>query len=48
VLNPLGIRRLGEFSDLTGAMRHAGWNRGKVAKVMGENWLRALREVWGD
>lgn len=48
VINPLGIRRIGEFRNLTGAMQRVGWGDAKIAKVMGGNWLRLLRDVWGE
>jgi membrane dipeptidase len=47
VVNPAGIRRLGDFPNLTAAMQRAGWREARIRKVMGENWLRLLREVWG-
>jgi membrane dipeptidase len=47
VINPLGIRTIGEFPNLTAAMEKAGWPEAKIRKVMGENWLRLLAEVWG-
>lgn len=45
--NPQGFRTIGEFPNLTAAMQRAGWPEAKIRKVMGENWLRVLREVWG-
>ena len=24
-----------------------GWPEAKVRKIMGKNWLRVLKEVWG-
>ena len=47
VVNPSGIRTLGEFPNLTAAMEKARWPEPKIRKVMGENWLRLLAEVWG-
>jgi membrane dipeptidase len=47
VVNPLGIRRIGEFPNLTAAMQRAGWSDSKIAQIMGQNWLRLLRDVWG-
>jgi membrane dipeptidase len=44
--NPRGIRKIGEFPNLTHAMERAGWPERKIRKVMGENWLRVLDEVW--
>jgi membrane dipeptidase len=48
VVNPLGIRTIGEFPNLTRAMEKAGWPEQKILRIMGENWLRLLREVWGE
>jgi membrane dipeptidase len=48
VVNPAGMRKLGEFPNLTAAMEHAGWPEAKIRKGMGENWLRLLAEVWGE
>jgi membrane dipeptidase len=48
VVNPAGIRTLGDFPNLTTAMEHAGWPEAKIRKVMGENWLRLLGDVWGE
>jgi len=47
IVNPAGIRTLGDFPNLTEAMHRAGWGEQKIAKVMGANWLRTLKDVWG-
>jgi membrane dipeptidase len=47
IQNPEGIRTIGDFPNLTATMKRAGWTDPKIRKVMGENWLRVLREVWG-
>jgi membrane dipeptidase len=47
VVNPRGIRRIGEFPNLTRAMEKARWPERRIRKVMGENWVRLLAEVWG-
>ena len=47
VVNPKGIRRIGDFPNLTAAMERARWAEPRIRKIMGENWLRVLREVWG-
>jgi membrane dipeptidase len=47
ISNPLGLQTLGEYPNLTEAMLRGGWSENKVRKIMGENWLRLLREVWG-
>ena len=48
VLNPQGIRTIGEFPNLTAAMQHAGWSTSRIARITGSNWLRVFKEVWGD
>ena len=47
VINPEGIRTIGEMPNLTAAMQRRGWREGRIRKVIGENWLRLLGEVWG-
>jgi len=47
VLNPVGIRTIGEMPNLTDAMQRAGWPDAKIAKVIGGNWLRIFKTVWG-
>lgn len=46
VVNPEGIRTIGEFPNLTAAMERAGWSERRIRGVLGENWLRVLGEVW--
>jgi membrane dipeptidase len=29
-------------------MQRAAWPEMKIRKVMGENWVRVLKEVWGE
>lgn len=47
VVNPRGIQRLRDYPNLTAAMARAGWKEAKIRKVLGENWMRLLNEVWG-
>ena len=47
IVNPEGIRVIGDFPNLTAAMERARWPERKIRKIMGENWLRVLGEVWG-
>ena len=47
VLNPEGIRTIGEMPNLTDAMERAGWKPERIVKVIGGNWLRVFGEVWG-
>ena len=44
---PDGLRKIGDFPNLTAAMEKRGWPETRIRKVMGENWLRVLKEVWG-
>lgn len=44
---PPGFASIGEFPNLTAAMESHGWSEGRIRKVMGENWLRLLEDVWG-
>jgi membrane dipeptidase len=47
-ITPLaGIETIGMTPNLTAAMQRAGWPESKIRKVMSENWLRVLAEVWG-
>jgi len=48
ILSLKGIGRIGETSNLTIAMERAGWSEFRIRKVMGENWLRVLKEVWEE
>ncbi|MEE9299698.1 MAG: dipeptidase [Alphaproteobacteria bacterium] len=47
IINPEGMRRLSDYPNLTAAMERAGWPEPRIRKVMGENWVRVLKEVWG-
>jgi membrane dipeptidase len=48
IVNPLGIRTLGEFPNLTATMLKHDWSEQKIRKVMGENWINVLKDVWGE
>lgn len=45
VVKPLGP--LAERARLADAMQAAGWSEVRMRKVLGENWMRYLRSVWG-
>jgi membrane dipeptidase len=47
VQNPAGIRTIGDFPNLTAAMAKAGWSDSKIKKIIGGNWLRVFKDVWG-
>ena len=49
-MRSVGMRPIlvhGGGKGITAAMEKAGWPETKIRKVMGENWLRVLKEVWG-
>ena len=46
--NPKGVETIGQLPNLTAAMERAGWSEGRIRKIMGENWLSFLAEVWGE
>ena len=48
IINPKGIRTLGEFPNLTEALMKHGFSEKQVRKFMGENWVNVLAEVWGE
>ena len=47
IVNPEGMRTIGDFPNLTAAMEKRGWSEARTAKVMGGNWLQLLKDVWG-
>jgi membrane dipeptidase len=48
VQNPLGMRTIGETPNLTAAMEKAGWKAARIEKIIGRNWLRVFKDVWGN
>jgi membrane dipeptidase len=48
IINPEGIRTIGEFPNLTEALLRHGFSPRQVEKVMGGNWMRVLKDVWGE
>ncbi|WP_416418270.1 dipeptidase [Paenarthrobacter aromaticivorans] len=47
IINPLGMRTIGDFPNLTETLLKRGHPQDRVQKIMGENWMRVLRDVWG-
>lgn len=47
VIMPQGFQRIEDFPNLTATLERRGWSELRVRKIMGENWLRLLGEVWG-
>ena len=48
IVMPKGIQRIEDFPNLTVKMERRGWKESRIRRVMGENWLRLLEDVWGD
>jgi membrane dipeptidase len=46
VINPDGLRTIGEWPNLASAMERRGWKSSRITKVIGDNWLRLLKTVW--
>jgi membrane dipeptidase len=44
---PKGLETLGDFGNFIPAMERAGWSETRIRRVLGENWLRFLGDVWG-
>ena len=47
IINPAGMREIKDYPNLSAAMVKRGWKEARIRKVMGENWVRMLREIWG-
>ena len=44
---PKGLETLADFSNFIPAMERAGWSERRMRRVLGENWLRFVGDVWG-
>lgn len=42
-----GFKRSSDFPNITAAMERRGWRAERIERVLGQNWLSFLREVWG-
>ena len=47
VINPQGIRTIGEWPNITASMERRGWKASRIESVIGQNWLNTLEAVWG-
>lgn len=45
---PAGIKTPRTLSNLTRRLLEHGYKETDVRKILGENWLRVMRNVWGD
>ncbi|WP_103173712.1 dipeptidase [Paracoccus sp. SY] len=48
IKNPAGLDTIGHTASLTGAMQRRGWPEARIERIMGENWVTLLKEVWGS
>ncbi len=46
VEKPKGIQQLHEAPNITEAMARRGWKPARIEKILGQNWLRLVGEVW--
>ena len=44
---PIGFDTVASYPSLTDAMEKAGWSETRIRKIVGGNWMRVLKEVWG-
>ena len=42
-----GLENLAQYPNLTQAMERRGWSETRIRGVLGENWLRFLKQIWG-
>jgi len=42
-----GFENISELPNVTKGLIDRGWSTGEIRKVLGENWLRVYRKVWG-
>ena len=45
---PEGLATIAEFPNLCTAMARRGWKESRIRRVLGENWLRFLRDAWNE
>lgn len=48
IVMPEGFRRIEDFPNLTATLERLRWPETRIRKVLGENWLRFLGEVWNE
>ena len=46
IRNPAGMDTIGHTGALTAAMQRRGWSETRIERIMGENWVNLLAEVW--
>ena len=46
IVMPEGLERLADWPSLTRAMESRGWSEERILRLLGENWVRFLGDVW--
>jgi membrane dipeptidase len=47
VINAHDFSRIEQYPNLTARMERRGWSETRIRKLLGENWMRIFRDVWG-
>jgi microsomal dipeptidase-like Zn-dependent dipeptidase len=42
-----GFESIAELPNVTQGLMQRGWSTADIRKVLGENWLRVYKQVWG-
>jgi membrane dipeptidase len=42
-----GFENITELPNVIRGLIKRGWSAGEIRKVLGENWLRVYKQVWG-
>ena len=48
LMHPTGMETPDKLSNVARELRERGYGQTDVAKIMGGNWLRLFRQVWGE
>ena len=48
VIHPEGMETPDKLSNVARQLQDRGYRKEDIAKVLGGNWLRLFREVWGE
>lgn len=43
---PVGIEQISDFPNIHDAMKRRGWTDSRIERVLGQNWVRLLKDVW--
>ena len=48
VVHPTGMETPDKLSNVARELEGRGYSREDIAKILGGNWLRLFRQVWGE